>query len=142
MTSCRLRQKCQKTVSTKKKKCLKRKAVSPLQVSDVNAAILSTDQACTGVVDNQAGSVDTNNQNTPRKPVRQSSPEHFNPYIGYTSADLQHLVYNMNVPQSPFGGYMQPVQSPPYGSQFQTASATPSNVLKYQYQKLTILKKW
>ena len=44
---------------------------------------------------------------------------------GFTSADMQHLVYNMNVPQSPFGGFMQPVQSPPYGSQFQTASATP-----------------
>ena len=66
---------------------------------------------------------------------------------GYTSADMQHLVYNMNFPQSPFGGFMQPVQSslygfmqpvqsppygfmqpvqsPPYGSQFQTASATP-----------------
>ena len=53
-----------------KRKCLKRKAVSPLQVSGVNAAILSTDQACTGVVDSQAGSVYNNNQNTPCKRVK------------------------------------------------------------------------
>ena len=102
-----------------KRKYLKRKAVSPLQVSGVNAAILSTDQACTGVVNSQAGSVYNNNQNTPCKQVHQSSPEYFNfnSYTGYTRADMQHLVYNMNVPQSPFGGFMRPVQSPPYGSQ-------------------------
>ena len=52
--------KTQKKLSSKKKKSLKRKAVSPQQGSGVNA-ILSTDQACIGVVDSQAGSVYNNN---------------------------------------------------------------------------------
>ena len=54
VTSCRLRQKRKKKLSSKKKKSLKRKAVSPQQGSGVNA-ILSTDQACIGIVDSPTG---------------------------------------------------------------------------------------